>query len=58
MNRVVVNSNEEFYYANKAQQIIQAFPVIIHELCHYWQFKKNPLSFIFLQLPIIREFTI
>ena len=58
INEVNWNITQELKYTNKAQKIIQVFPIIIHELCHYWQFKKNPIVYLFLQLPFIRDWTI
>lgn len=58
INEVNWNTLQTLKYANKAQKIIQVFPIVIHELCHYWQFKKNPIAYLFLQLPFIRDWTI
>lgn len=33
-------------------------PTLIHELRHVYQYRKNPLLYILLSLPVIREFTL
>lgn len=34
------------------------FPVVIHELRHVWQYKRSPLTYTILSIPIIREITL
>lgn len=58
INEVKNIGKKQWKFINKAQKVIQMFPVILHELCHYWQFKKNPVLYFFLQFPVIRNFTI
>lgn len=50
--------NEKTKYITKGNNVIMSFPTIMHELCHYWQFQKNRLTYLFLQLPIVRDYTI
>ena len=50
--------NLKLHYTAKTNRIIAAFPVIMHEIYHYWQFVTFSLIYIFLQLPLIRQFTI
>lgn len=45
-------------YLSSMNHIIIVFGTIIHELCHYWQFKSNPVLYFILQFPIIRDYTI
>ena len=58
INEVNNVGKKQWININKLQKVMQVFPVIIHELCHYWQFKKNPLLYFFLQFPFIRNYTI
>lgn len=34
------------------------FPTAIHELRHIWQYKRSPLTYTILSIPIIREITL
>ena len=52
------NEDEQLSYFNKMTHIILAIPTIIHELYHYWQSIKYFYIYWFLQLPLIRNFTI
>lgn len=33
-------------------------PVAIHELRHVWQYRRSPLTYCLLSIPILREFTL
>jgi len=58
INREYFGAYETESYVQKMLYVVSAFPTIIHELCHYWQFKSHPILYFFLQLPKIRDFTI
>ena len=46
-------------YTGKMGRIIYRLPVIIHELCHFYQMKKlGPVLYFIVSLPLIRNFTI
>lgn len=49
---------DENDYYNLMNHIIIVFGTIMHELCHYWQCKKNPLLYFVLQFPVLRDYTI
>lgn len=52
------NENNTSAFYQKMNNIILVFPILLHQLCHYWQAKKYPYLYFILQLPIIRDYTI
>ena len=58
INREFVSFKDDDSWSEQASRILMVFPTIIHELCHYWQWKRFKLGYLFMQLPIVREFAI
>lgn len=51
-------SQEQQDYSVVFNQINLVLGTVLHELTHYVQFKKNPLVYYVLQLPVLRDYTI
>lgn len=58
LNREYARSCDTGTWAGRMNRVCLMFPVIIHELCHYWQSRHYGLLYLLLQIPVIREFTI
>lgn len=49
---------EQQNYGMVFTQVSLVLNTILHELTHYYQYKKNPVMYYVLQLPFIRNYTI
>lgn len=58
INRGYFSNWSDSSYMSMMNQIVSAFPTIVHELCHCWQFNKNKFLYILLQFPFVRNLTI
>lgn len=58
INREFVSYADLDTWSGKAYRIAMVFPTIIHEMCHFWQFREYGLLYLLMQLPVVREFAI
>lgn len=61
-NRIFLNKGavqgDPSTWAGRLERVVAMFPVIMHEMVHYWQRRRYGLLYVLLQIPFVRDITI